>query len=177
MVTSATGQFPPRRKSRRRSPTGAQSVLAICGSLIALFGIVLMIVSDSLSLENSLYLLFAGFGLVLSGALLAKRHVAGAWAYLAAFAATLAWSLHNAGLGGSSVGYRIVGPIIMLVMLALLMPALGRWSRTRTLGMLSFLIIATVLVGDLSDGSNDPAADPAAAIAQFHKTPTTGVLQ
>ena len=111
-------------------------MLAICGSLIALFGVVLAIIGAFSSLDSGSFLLFAGCGLILSGALLAKRHVAGAWTYMAVFAATLAWSLHDAGLGGSSVSYRIVGPIVMLVMLALLMPALRRWSRARTVGVL-----------------------------------------
>ena len=79
------------------------------------------------------------------------------------FAATLAWSLEGAGLGGSTIPYRIMGPIVLLVMLALLMPALGRWSRPRIVGMLSVLIIATVLIGDLSDGSDNSAEETAIA--------------
>jgi hypothetical protein len=36
----------------------------------------------------------------------------------------------------------------MLVMLALLMPALRLWSRQRTLAVLAALIMTTVTVGD-----------------------------
>jgi len=177
MVRLAATRDSGRNRSGRHSDSGHRSILAICGSLIALFGVVLATISALSSLDSDPFLLFAGFGLILSGALLAKRHAAGAWAYMAVFAGTLAWSLQDAGLGGSPVSYRILGPIIMLVMLALLMPALRRWSRVRTVAVLSVLIIATVLVGDLSDGGGDPASDPALAASQFHNAQTKGVLQ
>ena len=177
MVRLGTDRVARRYKSGRHSDSGHRSLLAICGSLIALFGVVLAAMGAFSSLDSASFLQFAGSGLILSGALLAKRHAAGAWTYMAVFAATLTWSLQDAGLGGSPVSYRIVGPIVMLVMLALLMPALGRWSRARTVGVLSILIIATVLVGDLSDGINDPAADPALAASQFQNAKSKGVLQ
>lgn len=177
MAMSAADQIPRRYKSRRRPDPAPRSILAICGSLIALFGVVLATIGALSTQDSGSFVLFAGLGLILSGALLAKRHVAGAWSYMAVFGVTLAWSLQDVGLGGSSVPYRILGPIIMLVMLALLMPALRRWSRARTVAVLSVLIIATILVGDLSDGSDDPAADPALAVSQFHEVQTKGVLQ
>ena len=177
MVRLATGRVPRRRQIPAALGLGHRSLLAISGSLIALFGVVLAAMGAFSSLDSGSFFQFAGSGLILSGALLAKRHVAGAWTYMAVFAATLTWSLQGAGLGGSPVPYRILGPIVMLVMLALLMPALGRWSRARTVGMLSILIIATVLVGDLSDGRDDPAADPALAVSQFQNAQTKGVLQ
>jgi len=177
MVRLATQRVPRRDKSRRHADSGHRSVLSICGSVIALFGVVLAIISAFSSLDSGSFLLFAGLGLILAGAFLAKRHVAGAWTYMAVFAGTLAWSLQDAGLGGSPISYRILGPIIMLVMLALLMPALRRWSRVRTVAVLSVLIIATVLVGDLSDGSDDPATGTAPALSQFHNAQTKEVLQ
>lgn len=176
MVKSASAQG-RRHGPRRHADIAPRSILAICGSLIALLGIVLMISSAFSSIDSGSFFLFAGFGLVVSGAFLAKRHVAGAWAYLAVFAGTLAWSLQNTGLGGSSVSYRIFGPIVMLVVLALLMPALRHWSRARTVSLLAALTIATVLVGDLSDGSDDPAAGAALAVSQFHNAQSKGVLQ
>ena len=177
MVRLAKGRVLRRDKSRRSLEYGHRSILAICGSLIALVGVVLTIISAFSSLDSGPFFLSTGIGLILSGALLAKRHLAGAWTYMIVFAATLAWSLRDAGLGGSTVSYRIFGPIVMLVMLALLMPALRRWSPARTVAVLSVMIITTVLVGDLSDGSDDPAADPALAASQFHNAQTKGVLQ
>ena len=177
MVRLGTDQVLRRRRSRQRLDSGHRFVLAICGSLIALAGVVVTTIGAFSSLDSGSFLQFAGCGLVLSGALLAKRHVAGAWTYMAVFASTLAWTLHSAGLGGSPVSYRIIGPIVMLVVLALLIPALGRWSRARTLGVLCVLIIATALVGDFADRSHDPAANPAFAVSQFHNAQTKGVLQ
>ena len=177
MPSAATDRVRRRHQARRYADPGHRSVLAICGSLIALFGVLIAIVGAFSSLDSGTFLQLAGCGLVLSGALLARRHVAGAWTYLAVFAATLAWSLHDAGLGGSSVSYRIFGPIIMLVMLALLMPALRRWSRARTVSMLSIFIVATVLVGDLSEISKDPTAEPTSALFQIQNAPMKGVFQ
>ncbi|MCJ8159147.1 hypothetical protein [Sphingomonas sp. LaA6.9] len=174
MAASATEQVP--RRSRQHWESAHRSILAICGSLIALLGVVLTCMS-AISLDRGSFFLFAGCGLILSGTLLAKRHVAGAWTYMAIFAATLAWSLQDAGLGSSSVTNRMLGPIIMLVILALLMPALRRWSRLRTVCVLAVLIIATVLVGSLFDGSDVPAADPVVAASQFHNAQTKGDLQ
>jgi quinoprotein glucose dehydrogenase len=177
MASAATRRVPRRHQARRHADRGHRSVLAICGSLIALFGVVLATMGAFSSFDSGSFPQLAGCGLILSGALLARRHVTGAWAYMAVFAGTLTWSLQDAGFGGSSVTYRIVGPIIMLVMLALLMPALRRWSRARTISVLSVLIIATVLVGDLSDASKESAADPTLAALQIHNAQTKGVLQ
>lgn len=154
-----------------------RSLLAICGSMIAFFGVVLAIGSAFSALEGGDFFLLAGFGLIASGALLAKRHVAGVWAYMAVFLATLIWSLHGSGFGGSPVAYRIAGPIIMLAMLALLMPALLRWSRRRTVSVLATLIMATVIVGDISTTDGRPLAKSTVAAPQFHDVPTNGVLQ
>src|SRR5687768_4908965 len=107
MVTAAP-QETRGRNSRPPSTTGHRSLLAISGSLIALFGVVLAIISASASLNSSSFILAAGLGLILSGALLAKRHAGGAWTYMGVFAATLAWSLEDAGLGGSTIPYRIL---------------------------------------------------------------------
>lgn len=154
-----------------------RSLLAICGSMIALFGVALAIGSAFSALDGGDFFLFAGFGLITSGALLAKRHAAGAWTYMAVFAATVAWSLHDSGLGGSPIAYRVAGPIIMLIILALLMPALLRWSRRRTVSVLAALIIATVIVGDFTTADDRPLASSTVAASQFDDTPTKGVLR
>ena len=54
-----------------------RSLLAICGSIIALLGVVMAIGSAFSALDGGDFFLFAGFGLIVSGALLAKRHAAG----------------------------------------------------------------------------------------------------
>jgi len=152
-------------------------MLAISGSLIALFGVVLTIVSTSSFLNSSSFFQLTGLGLILSGALLAKRHIAGAWTYLAVVAATLSWSLHDVGRGGSTVAYRIAGPIIMLAMIALIMPTLLRWSRGRTVAVLTAFIMATLFAGDLLSSAEGPLESPKLASSQFHDDHKNGVLQ
>jgi glucose dehydrogenase len=176
MTAASTASDHGRQAARRHNAQAARPLLAIGGSTISLFGVGLAIVSFSTQ-DGGDFFLFAGFGLIASGTLLAKRHAAGAWTYMAVFAATLFWSLQNSGLGGSPVGYRIAGPIIMLVMLAFLMPALRRWSRRRTLGVLAALIMATVMVGDLSSTDQDQLASPSLAASQLPTAQTKGVLQ
>lgn len=165
------------RQPLRKRPTPAnRAVLAVGGSMISLFGVGVAIASYSLA-ESGDFFLFAGFGLIVSGALLAKRHVAGAWAYMAVFAATLAWALQGAGLGGSPIAYRITGPIVMLVMIAVLMPLLSRWSRTRTITVLAALTAFTVMAGTLSESSPGPVQSLAPAVATIDGSQFEGVQQ
>lgn len=162
--------------SRRRRARAAHPVLAVGGSMISLFGVGLAIMSFS-ALDGGDFFLIASLGLIASGALLAKRNAAGVWTYMGVFLATLIWSLHGVGLGGSPVGYRIAGPIIMLAMLALLMPALLRWSRRRTVSVLAVLIAATVMVGDLASSAGGPPATPKLATSRSLDADQNGVLQ
>ena len=162
--------------SQQQLSLAARPLLAIGGSTISLFGAGLTIISYTTP-DGGDFFLFAGIGLISSGALLAKRHVAGVWTYMAVFLATLIWSLHGVGLGGSPAGYRIAGPITMLAMLALLMPALLRWSRRRTVGVLAVLIVATVMVGDLASSAESPLTNPRLAASQSLDAHQNGVLQ
>jgi glucose dehydrogenase len=161
---------------RHRRAGAAHPVLAVGGSMISLFGVGLAIISFS-TLDGGDLFLFASLGLIASGALLARRNAAGVWTYMAVFLATLVWSLHGVGLGGSPLGYRIAGPIIMLGMLALLMPALLRWSRRRTVSVLAVLIVATVMVGDLASSAEGPLTNSKLAASQFLDAHQNGVLQ
>jgi quinoprotein glucose dehydrogenase len=176
MATAATVPLVRPRISRRAETRTMRSLLAVSGSIIALSGVVLAIGGASSTTDGGTFFIVAGFGLIMSGALLARRHVAGAWTYLAVFAATLTWSLRDSGLGGSPVAYRVTGPIIMLIMLALLMPALRRWSRRRTLVVLAGLIMTTVTVGDYSSGHDGQLAN-LAATALFHDAQAKGAIK
>lgn len=162
--------------SQRRRSLAARPLLAIAGSTISLFGTGLAIISYATP-DGGDFFLFAGIGLIASGALLAKRHVAGVWTYMAVFLATLTWSLHEVGLGGSSFGYRVTGPIIMLAMLALLMPALLRWSHRRTVSMLAALVVGTVMVGDLASNAEGPLTSPQLSAFQSLHAHQNGTLQ
>jgi hypothetical protein len=83
-----------------------------------------MAVAGSVSPLGSGFFLLAGSGLFISGALIARRHRAGAWTFLAVFAGTLTWSLRNLEVGGSSLSERLIGPAPLLVIFTLLLPAL-----------------------------------------------------
>jgi len=162
--------------SQRQLSLAARPLLAIAGSTISLFGAGLTIISYTTP-DGGDFFLSAGIGLIASGALLAKRHVAGVWTYMAVFVATLIWSLQGVGLGGSPLGYRIAGPITMLAMLALLMPALLRWSRRRTVSVLAVLIVATVIVGDLASSAEAPLTSPTVAAFQSLDAHQNGIMQ
>ncbi|MDT7533041.1 hypothetical protein OVY48_06265 [Sphingobium sp. SA2] len=119
----------------RDTPLWARSLLAISGSLFALMGSHPCGGRRIRHLGRVDLLHARGLGLIASGTLLARRHVAGAWAYMAVYAATVLWSLHDVGLGGSSLLYRLMGPLVMLFMIGALLPALCNWSRSRTIGI------------------------------------------
>ena len=134
----------------------ARLALAIAGSLIALMGAIVAIGASFSTSDASTFGILAGFGLIASGVLLAKRHIAGAWTYMAVFAGTLTWSLHAFPAGSASLPYRLVGPLIMLAMIAALMPALRRWGRARTIRVCAALMIGTVATGIMVDASGGP---------------------
>jgi uncharacterized membrane protein YdfJ with MMPL/SSD domain len=65
----------------------------------------------------------------------------------------------------------------MLGMLALLMPALLRWSHRRTVSVLAVLIVATVMVGDLASSAEGPLTKPKLAASQSLDAHQNGALQ
>lgn len=107
----------------------ASSLLAIAGSLFVLTGITLALIGAFGAADRSAFLILAGSGLIMSGALLAKRYMAGAWIYGVVTTGTAIWSLRDVGSGGSSLLYRLIGPLVMLAMIAALMPAFRRGCR------------------------------------------------
>lgn len=110
----------------------AFSLLTIAGTLFMLTGIALVLIGIFAPSDHSAFELFAGPGLTVSGGLIAKRHIAGAWLYGIVIVRTVIWSLHEVGLGGSSLLYRLMGPLMMLGMIVVLLPAFYRGCRTKT---------------------------------------------
>ncbi|MDT7531459.1 hypothetical protein OVY29_22640 [Sphingopyxis sp. SE2] len=155
----------------RHAPLWARSLLAIAGSQFALMGAILAAAGAFAASDRSTFYVLAGFGLIASGVLLAWRHIAGVWAYLALVAAMVLRSLHDAGNGGSSLLYRLMGPLIMLSMVCALIPALRKWSRGRTPGICASLMIGTVAIGLIASSSEAAARSPPLP------TPFPGVLQ
>jgi len=119
--------------------------LAIAGFIFALAGAGLAIAGFTSS--TTLFYRYAGAGLIVSGVLLARRKAAGAWIYLAVFAATVIWSLGNAGSTGSSLAYRLIGPTTLLAMIAIVLPALGRRTPRQTVALFTGLMIVTITIG------------------------------
>ena len=164
-----------RRNARdRQFDRAARTALAISGALFSLVGIVLAI-GGYLSPEGSAFHMLAGIGLIVSGALVARRHRAGAWTYMLVFAGTVSWSLRNLEIG-SSLALRLLGPSLLLVMIGALMPLLFRWSRRQTVAVFVTLIVGTVGLG-ISSLPTGPLARQTAAVTQFLDSETKGVLQ
>jgi glucose dehydrogenase len=144
-MTDRTIHVRSNRKISRSGDDASHAILIIAGFVFALSGLGLAIAGSTSSASS--FHLIAGFGLIVSGALLAKRMVAGAWTFLAVFVAIAAWSLGNAGSNGSSLAYRLIGPITLLAMMAVVLPALGRRTPRQTAALFAALAITTVTAG------------------------------
>ena len=153
----------------------ARTVLAIAGALSSLVGFVLAVGGYLSPQEGSAFYMLAGLGLMVSGAMVARRHRAGAWTYMVVFVASLTWSLRNVGVG-SSLALRLLGPSLFLVMLAMLMRPLCQWPPRRTVAVFALLIAGTVGLG-ISSLPNGPLAHQIAAVTQFLDAETNRVLQ
>ena len=134
-------------------PLWAASMVGIAGSLFVATGMGLTAAGIFSGSDSSAFDLFGGLGLVASGVLLARRSIVSAGIYLAVLAGTLIWSLRDLGLGGSSLVYRLIGPMIILSMILALTPALlGRGSGRR----LALVAKRARIVAGGSRGRNAP---------------------
>jgi hypothetical protein len=131
-MTDRTIHVRSNRKISRSRDDASHAILIIAGFVFALSGLGLTIAGSTSSASS--FHLIAGFGLIVSGALLAKRTIA-------------AWSLGNAGSNGSSLAYRLIGPITLLAMMAVVLPALGRRTPRQTAALFAALAITTVTAG------------------------------
>lgn len=163
-----------RNASHSHFDRAAHTALAISGALFSLVGFVLAL-GGYLSPEGSAFHVLTGLGLIVSGALVSRRHRAGAWTYMLVFASTVTWSLRNIEFG-SSLGQRLIGPSLLLVMIAAVMPLLSRWRPRQTVAVFLLLIGLTVALG-ISSLPNGPLAHQTAAVTQFLDAETKGVSQ
>jgi glucose dehydrogenase len=153
----------PYDTSKRHDARAASTLLVIAGNLMQLPGAVLATAGFA---QHVPYHALTGVGMILAGSLVAKRKRAGAWILLLVFVATLAWSLRNVGHGGTPLAWRLVGPTILLTMLALLMPVLRGWRARQTL--IAFIGLQTGIIGiGLSSAGDGPLARPAAAVGEL----------
>jgi glucose dehydrogenase len=144
-MTDRTIHVRSNRKISRSGDDASHAILLIAGFVFALGGLGLAIAGSTSSASS--FHPVAGFGLIVSGALLAKRMVAGAWTFLAVFVAIAVWSIGNLGPNGSSLAYRLIGPITLLAMIAVVLPALGRRTPRQTAALFAAFAITTVTVG------------------------------
>jgi quinoprotein glucose dehydrogenase len=149
-------------------------MLVISGTLFALLGIG-MAIAGRLSGETSSYHLLAGVGLLASGAFVANGNRAGAWIYMAVFGVTVSWALRNADLGGSPLVMRLVGPSVLLGMLALLMPILCQWRASKTTAVFLTLMAGTIALAH-SSTADASFMRPVATITQSPNAHTNGVM-
>jgi quinoprotein glucose dehydrogenase len=144
MIDRATRLHSNRKISRSRDDA-TDAILAIAGFVFSLGGLGFAIAASGSSAFP--FHPLAGSGLIVSGALLAKRKVAGVWTFLAVFVAIAAWALSNVDSNGSSLAYRLIGPITLLAMIAVVLPALGRRTPRQAVALFAAFAITTVTVG------------------------------
>jgi len=164
-----------RTTSDRHIDRAGRTALAIAGALFSLVGLVLAVGGYLSPINGSPFQMLAGIGLIVSGALIARRHRAGAWIYILVFAGTVSWSLSNIESGSSLAG-RLIGPTLLLIMMAVLMPLLCGWRTGQTLTVFILLIAGTIVFG-ISSLPNGPLGHQTAAVTQFLDAETKGILQ
>jgi quinoprotein glucose dehydrogenase len=172
-VVAAAAQY-RRNASRVHFDRAARTALAISGALFSMVGFVLAL-GGYFSPEGSAFHVLAGLGLIASGALVSRRHRAGAWTYMLVFAGTVTWSLRNIEFG-SGLGQRLIGPALLLLMIAPVMPLLFRWRRRQTVSVFALLIGLTAGLG-ISSLPNGPLVHQTAAVTRFLDAETKGILQ
>lgn len=151
--------------SEQQRAVATRALLTLSGGMILILGAVLA-VGGLLVADYSTYYALAGSGLMLAGTLIAKRRRAGAWVFMAVFAITLAWSLRDLQDGSASLAMRLMGPTILLGMIAFVMPALRGWRARRTITAFAALLAGTIGVG-ISSVAGGPFARPTNALTQI----------
>jgi quinoprotein glucose dehydrogenase len=105
--------------------------LALISILMGLAGVVLALGGAwLLSLGGSWYYLVSGIGLVAAAYFLLRGRMLGFWIYLVVFAFTVVWALWERGLNGWAQVPRLGAPTVLLILLALGLPALRLRDRT-----------------------------------------------
>ncbi|OCC25568.1 glucose dehydrogenase [Croceicoccus estronivorus] len=150
-------------RSTRRSAAGW-----IVGFVFGLIGIILAIGGAWLLFAGgSPYYLLAGIGLVVSAVLLVRGNRLGIWVYVLVFALTVPWALWESGADPWALVPRLVGPSILLALLALLAPLIdGRtpWRQAIIGAVGSLALLGVILLGaSIAQPSHQHNPFPAAA--------------
>lgn len=147
-------------KPRRQPRSWILQAFAI---FLALIGLVLFGGGLWLALlGGSLYYLLAGAGLVVSGALLFRGHVLGAWFYVGIFLLTLVWAVWEVGLDGWGLVPRVIGPAVLLILTLLLLPLVpdARWRWSKALAAAAGVVVLLIAGGVLTALSGRSEAGP-----------------
>jgi len=162
-----------RDTSAEQKAIAAAALLHIGGGTISALGVVIAAGGLSAPFAGSPFHVLADCGLIASGVLMAQGRRAGAILYMLVFATTLAWSLRNVQVGGSSLAMRLTGPAILLFIIALVMPVLRGWQPLRAAAAFAIILSATIGIG-VASRANGPLAGQAAALSQYLDTQGKG---
>lgn len=159
----------------RQYDQAVRTILAVAGALFSVAGVILTLGGYFSALNGSAFYIVMGLGLIVSGALVARRHRAGALTYMLVFAGTVGLALRNVE-AGSILAMRLIGPAVALLIIAVLMPILCRWTPRQTVAVFTLLVAGTVGLGILSQ-PDKPLAQHTAAVTHFLESEMKGVLQ
>jgi glucose dehydrogenase len=174
-MTRAKAVYYRRETRERHQQQAANAVLAISGALFSFFGLMLTASGYFSANYRSAFNVLAGFTLIVTGALVARRQRAALVAYAAVFAGTLTWSLRNLEHGGTSLAMRLAGPAILLLIAALLMPLLCGWRPRQAVTLFAVLMCGTGAFG-VASAPDGPLAQSTAAVTHYLDSETNGIL-
>ncbi|TBU76989.1 membrane-bound PQQ-dependent dehydrogenase, glucose/quinate/shikimate family [Phytopseudomonas daroniae] len=130
---------------------GRDPLLLLFGGLIGLVGLLLAAGGGWLAvLGGSWYYLIAGVGLLIAGVLLARRRRSGAGWFAAVFVGTLIWAAWESGLNYWRWIPRLDVVLILAIIVALLLPRLGGFSRGASRGLAGVLFLGLAAAGVLA---------------------------
>ncbi|QUS36877.1 glucose dehydrogenase [Falsirhodobacter algicola] len=114
----------PRRGAWRAAAIVLALVLGVFGAALLAGGVWLIV------LGGSWYYAIAGFGLLVTACLLAMQNRAALPVYVLVWIGTLIWAFYEVGTDWWAQVPRLVAPTVVLILILLVLPGLGR-SRTR----------------------------------------------
>jgi len=139
----------PRKAPASKESKGYRAWAAVLlGAVVAVLGLILACGGAYLAiLGGSLYYVVVGVMLLAAGYLMIKRRIGGFYVYVGAFVFTALWTFWEVGLSGWPLIPRLVGPFILLVLAALVVPSLdpvvGR--RMRMVGLAGAAVFAAAV--------------------------------
>ena len=121
----------------------------IVGIVVGLIGLVLGAGGAYLAvLGGSLYYLLAGIAMIVSGVLLVRQRMTGAYLYIAVVVLTFVWAFFETGGNPWALVPRVVAPVVLLIAVLLIMPTLTRAARRWQYsgGAIAVVVVAMALM-------------------------------